>query len=128
MIWIKRIALLVVLVAGYIGYSYYASTRAESEQTLLDRHALVTAQVWVASTWYRDDPETFISYRDSLLDDAELSAAQMNAFLTLLDDTPLRSSSFVTRVKYYVDSLSREDQMPPRQENETSVDTASDSL
>ncbi len=128
MIWIKRIAPLVVLVAGYFGYAYYASTRAESEQTLLDRHALVTAQVWVASAWYRNDPEAFISYRDSLLNDAKLSVGRMNAFLALLEDHPRQSSGFVTRVKYYVDSLSQEDQMPPREENEASVDTISDSL
>jgi len=115
-------------VAGYLGYSYYASARDESEQARLDRHAFVTAQVWVASAWYRNDSETFLTYRDSLLDDAKLSAEQMSAFLALLEDHPRQSSGFVTRVKYYVDSLSREDQMPPREENEVSVDITSDSL
>lgn len=128
MIWIKRIAPLIFLAAGYVGYSYFTLARDESEQVLLDRHAFVTAQVWVASAWYRNDSERFLAYRDSLLGETGLSIEQMNAFQALLEDHPQRSNTFVTRVKYYVDSLSREDQMPPRQENDDSVVTTGDSL
>ena len=129
MIWIKRIVPLVILVAVYLGYSFYSSAKVKKERAELDHHAFVTAQVWVASAWYRNDSETFLAYRDSLLSEAGLSSEQMTAFLAVFEDRPERSSYFVSMAKKYVDSLSRISQPPLRgEEEESGGDTITDSF
>ena len=68
-------------------------------------HALVTAQVWYASARFKDDPERFENYRDTILAEANLSKEQMYQFLELYKNTPINYEVFAHWVSYYVDSL-----------------------
>jgi hypothetical protein len=91
------------------GYRYVDERR---EQTLR-RHALVTARVWVARARYRDDPEGFAAYRDSLLDANGLTSAQIRDYLARAEEQPEQSEDFVSLVSEYVDSLSSTEANPP---------------
>ena len=68
-------------------------------------HALVTAKVWYASARFRDDPERFEDYRDTILAEANLSKDQMYQFLELYKNKPVNYEVFAHWVSYYVDSL-----------------------
>ena len=105
MIWVKKLAPLVIL--GLIALAWYTydsvSTREMDRAT--DEYALVTAQVWIASAKYRQQSEQFVSWRDSLLASRALSLEKLEEYLDLYEAQPEESYVFVHRVRGYVDSL-----------------------
>ena len=68
-------------------------------------HALVTAQVWYASARFKDEPDKFELYRDTVLAGANLSKEQMHQFLELYQNKPINYEVFAHWVSYYLDSL-----------------------
>ncbi len=105
MIWVRRLALLVIV--GIIALTWYiydsVSTREMDRAT--DEYALVTAQVWVASARYRQQSEQFVTWRDSLLASRSLSLEKLQEYLDIYETQPEESFAFVHRVRVYVDSL-----------------------
>jgi len=98
LIWLKRLAPLVVFVAGVLGYQYY-------RDSVVERH-LRQARVWLASAVFREHPDKYIVYRDSVLAANKISTEQMNNYLTAYGDDSEDFGGFSLLVKQYVDSLS----------------------
>ena len=105
MIWIKRIAPLVVIFLAWLGYTLYTDysqqRRASYERSL----ALVTAQVWIASAKFRDDPQRFVAFRDSLLAAHDFTPAELREFTTAYEDNPGEYEHVTGMVSMFVDSL-----------------------
>lgn len=105
MIWLKRISILLVLgaiVVGVFGYRHY---QRQEYLRLAHENALITAQIWVATATYRDDPEQFMVFRDSMLTSGNVSREQLDKYLTMYTDEPERYLGFAQLVKKYVDSI-----------------------
>ena len=94
---------MLVIVFGYFLYNKI-STERQNQQAV--RHALVTAQVWIATAKYRLEPERFIAYRDSLLKAHSLSMERMQDYIDRYKNHPEEYDLFTRLVNQYVDSLS----------------------
>jgi hypothetical protein len=95
--------LLLVIVFGYLLYDRITTER-QHQQTV--RHALVTAQVWVATAKFRHEQESFMAYRDSLLKAHSLSKDIMRDYLDRYKNQPEEYDLFTRLTNKYVDSLS----------------------
>jgi len=78
LIWLKRLAPLVVFVAGVLGYQYYRDSVVERHLRQDREIARLTARVWLASAVFREHPDKYIVYRDSVLAANKISTEQMN--------------------------------------------------
>ena len=82
MVWIRRILPLIVFLGGWQAYSLYQDLsrerRAEEDREL----ALVTAHVWVATAYFRDEPEKYLEYRDSILAAHDLTKEEMFSLIS----------------------------------------------
>lgn len=82
---------------------WYTARRLAEE----DKVALVTAQVWIATAKYRNDPERYIEYRDSLLEASNVPRERIYAFLGRQEDQPEELLPFARKVQRLVDSIYR---------------------
>lgn len=105
MIWVRRFVPLVVIAGIWFAYRVYTSSQSEREERLRQPYALITAQVWVASAKFRNDPERFLRFRDSLLRAHSLSTESLRGVVDSYRDEPERLDLFSAMVKKYVDSL-----------------------
>jgi hypothetical protein len=94
--------LLPIVVAGFVIYDRIKNDR-QDQQTR--QYALVTAQVWVATARLRNEPETYLAYRDSVLRANGLSRQLMEEYLALDEDHPEEYYLFTSLVNEYVDSI-----------------------
>lgn len=105
LIWLKRLLPLIVLAAGWFGYSSYTRYAAAARAAREDRYAQATAEIWVATVFYRNKPEQFIVFRDSLLAARGLDRSAVEKFLRTYDSAPEAMEPFVKQIKQHVDSL-----------------------
>lgn len=105
MVWVKRILPLVVLIATWFYVDYYYARQAEEYDQLSRKQALATARVWNLSARFREEPQTFLTLRDSVLIESGLTLDQMHQYLQLYSDRPEKYETFARLVSYYVDSL-----------------------
>ena len=105
MIWLKRLAPFAIIIAALVLYRNYSQQQAAKQTEIQHRYALATAQVWVASAKYRNDPDRYLQVRDSLLESCSLSVAVMDSFVEVNRDRPEEFYSFSTLVTEYLDSL-----------------------
>ena len=104
-VWFRRLVPFVLIAAAYFGYTYYTEQqqlRAEQKETL---YASVTAHIWVASALYRQEPERFTEYRDSVLAAHDLTGEQLDEFVDRYNNTESDPGHFTGKVKRLVDSL-----------------------
>ena len=106
MLWVKRLILLILLLVIIFGYLLYNKISTERQHQQAVRHALVTAQAWIATAKYRLEPERFIAYRDSLLKAHSLSKERMQDYIDRYKNHPEEYDLFTRLVNQYVDSLS----------------------
>jgi ABC-type nitrate/sulfonate/bicarbonate transport system substrate-binding protein len=107
LIWLRRLLPVIVLAAAvgvYCLWSKWITQRQLQEQ---DRVALVTAQAWIATAKYRNEPERYIQYRDSLLKASGVTREEVFGFLERTGDPPEELLPFARRVQGLVDSLYR---------------------
>jgi len=81
LVWVKRLSPLVLIALVWAGYHYggrWLDNRREAEEKRL---ALVTAQTWVATARFREQPERFLAYRDSLLSEAGVTREEISEYL-----------------------------------------------
>ena len=107
MIWLKRLLPVIVLAAAVGIYFLWDKWSAQRELREQDRVALVTAQVWIATAKYRNEPERFIQYRDSLLAASGVRREEVFGFLERSGDPPEELLPFARKVQELVDSLYR---------------------
>jgi hypothetical protein len=115
LIWLKRLLPFVILGATAFGYHLWDKSTAERRRAEQDRLAHLTARIWVATAEFRDNPERFLAYRDSLIAAAGLSHDAVFAFLDRYSDDPeallplsRQISDLVDSIYKVEDSLSRE--------------------
>ena len=102
---IKRIAPFVIIFLAYVAYDKY-TTRQLTERHETERvHALIAARLWVAGAEFRDEPESYLAYRDSFLTDQGFTLKQMNDFLKKYKKKPEEYRAYTQWVSFYVDSL-----------------------
>jgi hypothetical protein len=87
---------------GYLGYSEYTSKR---HLELTRARAELTARVWFSATRFRNEPETYLTMRDSLLSENGITREQMQQYLNMYNKEPEKYEQFAQLVNYYIDSL-----------------------
>ena len=105
MIWFKRLLPFAAIVLIWLAYNIWDRSVTKRQKEEEDRLALVTAQVWVGTAKYRDDPERYLAYRDSLLDASGVPRERVFAFLKQREDQPEELLPFAQEVRRLVDSL-----------------------
>jgi hypothetical protein len=105
LIWTKRLAPLLVIIIGVLGYHFWTSYRQKSYVIEENRMALITAQVWVKTARFAGQPERFVAWRDSMMTAEDVSREELAGFLDRWTDHQEEYLSFVQRVQKCVDSL-----------------------
>ena len=90
--------------AGYHYGGQWLTDRREAEEKRL---ALVTARTWLATARFRENPDRFLAYRDSLLDEAGVKREEISEYLRRYRGSEEKYLPFAHKVQYYVDSLAR---------------------
>ena len=106
-VWVKRLVPLVLLAAVWGGYQWQKSTRIEAQRAEADRIGQVFAEVWVASATYRDNPEKFIAYRDSLLAARGVEREEIEKYIKAHPNETEIYYDFTRTVSDKVDSMYR---------------------
>ena len=88
-----------------------------------DLYALVTAKVWVASAWFRNEPDKFISFRDSILKESAVSSEEMKQYFEIYRSKSEKYEHFTEKVKEFVDSLSLINEMPFTKDSILDIDS-----
>jgi hypothetical protein len=104
-IWLKRLLPLLVIGLGWGGYSLWDQRHTERQAREEQELARVTAQVWIATAKYRQEPEKYIQYRDSLLQASGVPRERVLEFIKNSEDMPEELLPFTQVVKKLVDSL-----------------------
>lgn len=78
----------------------------------IDRYASVTAEIWIGSAIYRNQPDQFMAYRDSLLAAHGISGVEIGRFLDQKHQTPEEYLDFVNVVNAKVDSIYKLENLP----------------
>jgi len=97
----------VLIALVWAGYHYggrWLDNRREAEEKRL---ALVTARTWLATARFRENPDRFLAYRDSLLDEAGVTREEISEYLKRYGGREEKYLPFAHKVQYYVDSLAR---------------------
>ncbi len=105
MIWIKRIAPFVVIILVILSILWYNKQNKAEFVHNTDNYALITAQLWIATAQFRNEPEKYLLFRDSLLIAQNISIKEIEKYLKEYEKTPENYYPFTAQVKKYVDSL-----------------------
>ncbi len=106
-VWVKRFAPIVLVAVFWFGYRWWAGLNAASEEAQLQRISQAVAQIWIGSATYRDQPERFLAFRDSLLKADEISQAEIDRYVKNREANPDDSYLFSQTVSRKVDSMYR---------------------
>ncbi|MDZ4722726.1 MAG: hypothetical protein SGI97_02295 [candidate division Zixibacteria bacterium] len=104
-LWLRRLSPFILVAVLWFGYRLIGDQRTLSQNAERELFGLATAKVWIATAKYRDQPEKFLLYRDSLLSEMELSPEQMFDYIEKSEDDPDRMLLFTQVVKRLIDSL-----------------------
>ena len=96
---------MVIIAALLVAYWRYSDYRAAEKTAYEHKMALATAQVWIASATFRNDPDQFLQARDSILAACSLTVYDVNSFVELNIDQPEKLQRYTTLMQEYVDSL-----------------------
>ena len=102
---IRRLILPLIIVVAIIGVFFYNRWRTTQASEIRERCAQATAHIWLATATFRDDPEQFLTFRDSILRDHGLTTEEVQAYTSQDAAEPERYAAFVSRVNDLVDSL-----------------------
>ncbi|MEW6051957.1 MAG: hypothetical protein AB1644_12965 [Candidatus Zixiibacteriota bacterium] len=105
MIWLKRLAPLVVIAAIWFGYKQFQSGKQARLETAMRQKATIVAHLWYASARYRANPARYETFRDSLLDANNLSKEDLFAFTQQFQNDPEANVVMMNLVSAAVDSL-----------------------
>ena len=105
MILFKRLLPFLLLGLAWLAYTLWDNRQTEQRALEEEQLAQVTAQVWVATALFRDDPEAYLAYRDSVLDAGGVPRDKVFAFLESRQNEAEQLLPLAQRVKQLVDSL-----------------------
>ena len=95
-------AAIIGLLSAYFIYGRYETAENEA---LSQKYALVTAQSWLATAKFKDEPEKYIAFRESLLAAQKITIDEIESFLSEYKDEAEKYIVYAGYVKFYVDSL-----------------------
>jgi hypothetical protein len=104
-IWIKRVSPLLAIILLWFAYSIYTQRRDDALDASDHKIARLSAQVWLASALYRENPEQYRLFRDSLLHANGLDDASMKQYVASIQHDPDRQYQFSVMLAKSVDSL-----------------------
>ncbi len=97
------------MVAAIIGlpfaYFLYGSYKTAKNEELSQKFALITAQSWLATAKFKDEPEKYIAFRESLLVARNTTIDEIESFLSVYKEEAEKYVGYAGFVKFYVDSL-----------------------
>ena len=105
MIWLKRLAPFVLLLAVWFGYRWITHSQMNKFLAETKEQARVTAELWVASAMFHAEPTKYVKFRDSLLTAHHLDKSTMLSFATKAESNPDWAQAYSNYVHIYVDSL-----------------------
>ncbi len=95
-------AAIIGLLSAYLIYGKY---KAAKNAELSQKYALITAQSWLATAKFKDDPEKYIAFRESLLTGQKTTIDEIESFLSEYKEEAEKYVGYAGFVKFYVDSL-----------------------
>ena len=126
MIWFKRVVPILVIVLAWLGYTvftdYSRKHRAAYERSL----ALTTARIWIASAKYREDPNGYLAFRDSVLTANDFTLDEVRELKTRYESDPAEYEAVAAMVSDFVDSLFLLEDSLRRLTPDTTAPSASD--
>ncbi len=105
MVWIRRIAALLIIAGIAYAWYFFSIGREEQRKRQTDRYADVLAELWVGTAKYRQVPEQYNQFRDSLLRARDVTEEELRAFQRRYADRPEELLYFAEQLKLTVDSL-----------------------
>ena len=79
--------------------------KAKQELAIQKQYAFVTAVAWVGSMKHRDEPNEYICFRDSLLEEHNLTNDSLKMFMLSYEDKAEELGEMAVYIKSYVDSI-----------------------
>jgi hypothetical protein len=104
-VWVKRLVPLVLLVAVWGSVTWWEKRQDNLVKAERDRIGSVVAQVWLATATFRDKPEQYIAYRDSVLKARNVTRQEILDYMSNHADEPDIYLQFTQAVSGKVDSL-----------------------
>jgi hypothetical protein len=93
--------------ALWYGYRGWSGLKAVREEAQLQRISQAVAQIWIGSATYRDQPEKFVIFRDSLLKADGITQDEIDKYIKNGEADPDDSYLFSQTVSRKVDSIYR---------------------
>ncbi len=86
-------------------YFIYGNYKTAQNRELSQKYALITAQSWLATAKFKDEPEKYIAFRESLLTAQNTTIDEIESFLSEYKNEAEKYVGYAGFVKFYVDSL-----------------------
>jgi hypothetical protein len=102
---IRIVAVLIVLVLIIGGYYYFNEIYKSNLEKEYKKIALVIAETSVAAELYRNQSDSFLIARDSILAQQTLTIEELNAFKKKMTGQPKQWRIIFDYVSYYTDSV-----------------------
>ncbi|MEE8404421.1 MAG: hypothetical protein V3S17_03425 [candidate division Zixibacteria bacterium] len=105
MFWFKRLLLVAAIIGLLSAYFIYGKYKTAKNEELSQKYALITAQSWLATAKFMDEPEKYIAFRESLLTAQKTTIDEIESFLSEYKKEAEKYVGYAGFVKFYVDSL-----------------------
>ena len=105
MFWFKRLLLVAAIIGFPSAYFIYGNYKTAQNEELSQKFALITAQSWIATAKFMDEPEKYIAFRESLLVAQKTTIDEIGHFLSAYKEEAEKYVGYAGFVKFYVDSL-----------------------
>ena len=90
------------LLSAYFIYGKYETAK---NQELSRKYALITAQSWIETAKFKDEPEKYIAFRESLIVAQKTTIDEIESFLSEYKEEAEKYVTYAGFLKFYVDSL-----------------------
>lgn len=105
MFWFKRLLLVAAIIGLLSAYFIYGKYKTAENEELSQKYALITAQSWLATAKFMDEPEKYVAFRESLLTAQKTTIDEIESFLSEYKEKAEKYVGYAGFVKFYVDSL-----------------------
>jgi len=103
--WFKRLLLVAAIIGLLSAYFICGKYKTAKNEELSQKYALITAQSWLATAKFMDEPEKYIAFRESLLAAQNITIVEIESFLSEYKEEAEKYVVYAGFVKFYVDSL-----------------------
>ena len=114
------VGLIALIAGGYVIIRDELTARTETEYKSI---ALVIAETSVAAELYRNDSDSFLIVRDSILNMHQITINELDAFKEKMKDKHRQWEVIWDYVSYYTDSLVNEQRQNMRAKSDSATDS-----